>query len=58
MPIVEIDDLTCEKILHGELLDANLFENKDITIMQHEDKIAALYTPFNDKFYKPEKVLL
>jgi len=58
LPIVEIDDFTCEKILHGELLDANLFENKDITIMQHGDKIAALYTPFNDKFYKPEKVLL
>ena len=47
-----------EKILHGELLNSAVFDGSEMTIMEYSNQIAALYKPFNDNFYKPEKVLL
>ena len=58
LPIVKIDSTTSEKVLHGELLDNNLFEEKNLTIMEYNKQIAALYTPFNENYFKPEKVLI
>jgi hypothetical protein len=40
------------------LLDNNLFEEKNLTIMEYNKQIAALYTPFNENYFKPEKVLI
>ena len=58
MPILEIDDELCSDVEHGELISNNLFKNNEITILENNNKIAALYTPFNEKYFKPEKVLL
>ena len=57
-PIVKIDKEMSEKILHGELLNSAVFDGSEMTIMEYSNQIAALYKPFNDNFYKPEKVLL
>ena len=57
-PIVKIDKEMSEKILHGELLNSAVFDGTEMTIMEYSNQIAALYKPFNDNFYKPEKVLL
>ncbi len=58
MPILEIDDELCSDVEHGELISNNVFKNNEITILENNNKIAALYTPFNEKYFKPEKVLL
>ena len=58
LPIMQIDETEYGKILHGELLDKNMFSEDKLTIMEHEGKIAALYTPFNKSYFKPEKVLI
>ncbi len=58
LPIVKVDKETSDKILHGELLDNELFKENKLTIMEYNKNIAALYKPFNKDFFKPEKVLL
>ena len=58
MPILEIDDELCSDVEHGELISNNVFKNNEITILENNNKIAALYKPFNEKYFKPEKVLL
>ena len=58
LPTIQIDEVIYEKILHGELLDNNMFTEDKLTIMEYEEKIAALYTPFNESYFKPEKVLI
>lgn len=58
LPIMQIDETEYGKILHGELLDKNMFSEDKLTIMEHEGKITALYTPFNKSYFKPEKVLI
>ena len=55
---MQIDETEYGKILHGELLDKNMFSEDKLTIMEHEGKITALYTPFNKSYFKPEKVLI
>ena len=58
LPTIQIDEVIYEKILHGELLDNNMFTEDKLTIMEYEEKITALYTPFNESYFKPEKVLI
>ena len=58
LPIIKVDDITHTKILHGELLENSMFNEEKLTIMDYKNNIAALYTPFNKNYFKPEKVLL
>ena len=58
LPVIEVDDVIYNKILHGELLDNSMFNEEKLTIMDYKNNIAALYTPFNKTYFKPEKVLL
>ena len=58
LPVLEIDDLIYKKIIHGELLDKSMFSHDKLTVIDYKNNIAALYTPFNKNYFKPEKVLL
>ena len=58
LPVLEIDDLIYKKIIHGELLDKSMFSHDKLTVIDYKNNIAALYTPFNNNYFKPEKVLL
>ena len=58
MPVLKINNELCQDVQHGELLSNDIFKNNEITILENNDKIAALYAPFNNKYFKPEKMLL
>ena len=55
---LDVDDLIYKKIIHGELLDKSMFFHDKLTVIDYKNNIAALYTPFNKNYFKPEKVLL
>ena len=58
MPVLKISNDLCQDVQHGELLSNDIFKNNEITILENNEKIAALYAPFNNKYFKPEKILL
>ena len=58
MPVLKINNELCQDVQHGELLSNEIFKNNEITILENNEKIAALYAPFNNKYFKPEKILL
>ena len=58
MPVLKINNELCKDVQHGELLSNEIFKNNEITILENNEKIAALYAPFNNKYFKPEKMLL
>ena len=47
-----------ETIKNGQLLPRNMFSNEENYIISIENNIVAIYKPFNEKYYKPEKVLV
>ena len=47
-----------ESIKNGQLLPRNMFSNEENYIISIESNIVAIYKPFNEKYYKPETVLL
>jgi len=47
-----------ETIKNGQLLPRTMFSNEENYIISIENNIVAIYKPFNEKYYKPEKVLL
>tara|TARA_B100001115_G_scaffold2754_1_gene2107 strand:+ start:870 stop:1751 length:882 start_codon:yes stop_codon:yes gene_type:complete len=58
LPKIELDVDMHETIKNGQLLPRNMFSNEENYIISIESNIVAIYKPFNEKYYKPEKVLL
>ena len=58
LPKIELDVEMNEAIKNGQLLPRTMFSNEENYIISVENNIVAIYKPFNDKYYKPEKVLL
>ena len=58
LPKIELDVEMNKTIKNGQLLPRKMFSNGEKNIISIENNIVAIYKPFNEKYYKPEKVLL
>ena len=45
-------------IKNGELMKNSLFKTKDTYTLLYEDNVVATYKPFNEQFFKPDKVII
>ena len=58
LPKIDLDVEMIETIRNGQLLPRNMYSNEENYIISIENNIVAIYKPFNEKYYKPEKVLV
>ena len=58
LPKIDLDVEMIETIRNGQLLPRNMFSNEENYIISIENNIVAIYKPFNEKYYKPDKVLV
>ena len=58
LPKIELDVKKYETIKNGQLLPRKMFSNEENYIISIENNIVAIYKPFNEKYYKPDKVLV
>ena len=58
LPIVELDQDMLDVIKHGQLLSNEIFKNKEKYIISINNDISAIYKPFDENNYKPDKVLI
>ena len=58
LPHIDLDKESNLLIKNGQLLSNNLFEEKTKHIVTIENEIKAIYEPFNDKYFKPDKVII
>ena len=58
LPKIDLDVEMHETIKNGQLLPRNMFSNEENYIISIENNIVAIYKPFNEKYYKPDKVLV
>ena len=58
LPKIELDVKKYETIKNGQLLPRKMFSNDENYIISIENIIVAIYKPFNDNYFKPEKVLV
>lgn len=58
LPIVELDQDMIDVIKNGQLLSNDIFMNKEKYILSINNDISAIYKPFNENNFKPDKVLI
>ena len=58
LPIIKVKKEELINIKNGELMKKSLFKTKDTYIVLYEDNIVATYKPFNEQFFKPDKVII
>ena len=58
LPKIELDVKKYETIKNGQLLPRKMFSNDENYIISIENIIVAIYKPFNENYFKPEKVLV
>ena len=58
LPIVELDQDMIDIVKNGQLLSNEIFINSEKYILSINNDISAIYTPFNENNFKPDKVLI
>ena len=58
LPFIDLDKESNLLIKNGQFLSNDLFEEKTKHIVTIENEIKAIYEPFNDKYFKPDKVII
>ena len=58
LPIIKVKKEELINIKNGELMKKSLFKTKDTYIVLYEDNVVATYKPFNEQFFKPDKVII
>ena len=58
LPHIDLDKESNLLIKNGQFLSKDLFEEKTKHIVTIENEIKAIYEPFNDKYFKPDKVII
>ena len=58
LPIIKVKKEDLINIKNGELMKNSLFKTKDTYIVLYEENVVATYKPFNEKFFKPDKVII
>ena len=58
LPSIVLEDDKEKHIQNGQLLDRKLFNNSKKHIVIIDNQLKAVYEPFNNKYFKPDKVIL
>ena len=58
LPILEINQEVLKSVQHGQLILSSMFSNQEKYILSINNYAVAIYKPFNEKYFKPDKVLL
>ena len=58
LPILKVKEQDLINIKNGELMNKSLFKTKETYILEYEGNVVATYVPFDDKFFKPDKVII
>ena len=58
LPILEINQEVHKSVQHGQLILSSMFSNQEKYILSINNDAVAIYKPFNEKYFKPDKVLL
>jgi tRNA pseudouridine55 synthase len=58
LPILEINQEVLKSVQHGQLILSSMFSNQEKYILSINHDAVAIYKPFNEKYFKPDKVLL
>ena len=58
LPILEINQELLKSVQHGQLILSSMFSNQEKYILSINNDAVAIYKPFNEKYFKPGKVLL
>ena len=58
LPILKVNKNDLINIKNGELMKNNLFKTKETYILEYDGYVVATYVPFNEKYFKPDKVII
>ena len=58
LPSIVLEDDKEKDIQNGQLLDRKLFNNSKKHIVIIDNQLKAVYEPFNNKYFKPDKVIV
>lgn len=58
LPILEINQELLKSVQHGQLILSSMFSHQEKYILSINNDVVAIYKPFNEKYFKPDKVLL
>ena len=58
LPILKVNENDLINIKNGELMNNDLFKTKETYILEYDGNVVATYVPFNEKYFKPDKVII
>ena len=58
LPILKVNKNNLINIKNGELMKNDLFKTKETYILEYDGYVVATYVPFNEKYFKPDKVII
>ena len=58
LPILKVNKNDLINIKNGELMKNDLFKTKETYILEYDGYVVATYVPFNETYFKPDKVII
>ena len=58
LPILKVNKNDLINIKYDELMNNDLFKTKETYILEYDGNVVATYVPFNEKYFKPDKVII
>ena len=58
LPVIELEQDMLKIIKNGQLLSNDIFSKKEKYVISINNHIVSVYEPFNEKYFKPDKVLI
>lgn len=58
LPVINVKEKDLDNIKNGELMSNTFFKTKEIYILKYKGNVVATYKPFNEEYFKPDKVIL
>ena len=58
LPVIELEQDMLKIIKNGQLLSNDIFSEKKKYVISIDNDIVSIYEPFNEKYFKPDKVLI
>ena len=58
IPIISVEDDVLKDIKNGNFLKSSLFGSYGPHIIENKNSIVAIYEPYNENKFKPQKVLI
>ena len=58
IPIISVQDDVLKDIKNGNFLKSSLFGSDGQHIIENKNSIVAIYEPYNENKFKPQKVLI